>query len=298
MFRAIAVSVAVVAAGFLATVSQPAAPAFAAFHCMRIHAVMAGFNGNNNVQFVELRMNPGGQTVVAGHKLRFLDGSGVQQAEFTFPASVANGLVGDSILIATQEFNNLYSPGGNADFEFSLVNTTGTTTANQLNPVQGPNGKVIFEPLGTRGVPCPVAGPPIDSVAYGGGAVTADWGAKAVALPSPATLQGLRLGNLALTPTDNSTEYSLQPAHTAVSTTITSGLDTNFNFPRNNGRVLLQVVAPVSVGGIAVQPELPEAATATADDGTDAARNIALVGALSALAMAGAVVYQRRKRCT
>ncbi len=294
MFRAIAVSVAFVAAGFLAAVSQPAAPAFAAFHCMRIHAVMAGFNGNGNVQFVELRMNAAGQTILTGHKLQFFDSMGSQQAEFTFPAGVVNGSVGDSILVATQEFNNLYSPGGNADFEFSLANTTGTTTANRLNPVRGLNGKVIFGPAPNTG--CLASGPPIDSVVYGSGSVASDWGGKAVALPSPSTAQGLRLGNLALTPSDNSMEYSLQTVHTAVSTTITSGLDTNFAFPRNNGRTLLQVAAVPSVGGIAVQPQLPEAATAVADNGTDAARNIALAGVFAALAMTGAVVYQRRRR--
>ena len=34
---------------------------YAAFHCMRIHAVKAGFGGNPNVQYVELRMSVASQ---------------------------------------------------------------------------------------------------------------------------------------------------------------------------------------------------------------------------------------------
>ena len=35
--------------------------AYAAFHCMRIHAVLGGFAGADTIQFVELRMNAGGK---------------------------------------------------------------------------------------------------------------------------------------------------------------------------------------------------------------------------------------------
>src|SRR3990170_2534810 len=77
--------------------------AYAAFHCMRIHAIMAGFNGDNTIQYVELRMDTAGQSLVSGHQMKFYDAGGTLKATFTFPSSVTNGALGDSILIATKE---------------------------------------------------------------------------------------------------------------------------------------------------------------------------------------------------
>ena len=34
-------------------------PALAAVHCMRVYGVMAGFNGDTSIQYVELRMSLG-----------------------------------------------------------------------------------------------------------------------------------------------------------------------------------------------------------------------------------------------
>src|SRR3990170_3841734 len=91
----------------LAVLVQATQPAQATFHCMRIHAVMGGFNGSDAVQYVELRMNLSGQSFVQNRKARFYDGSGTLKAEFTFPATatVGNAFTGDSILIATAEYN-------------------------------------------------------------------------------------------------------------------------------------------------------------------------------------------------
>jgi hypothetical protein len=80
---------------------QSAQPADAAFHLMRIHAVMAGLNGDPQVQFVELRMCSSGQPFVSGHDLDFYDAVGTLKARFTFPGNVGNSNNGDSILIAT-----------------------------------------------------------------------------------------------------------------------------------------------------------------------------------------------------
>jgi hypothetical protein len=264
---------------------------------MRVHAVMAEFSGNDRVQFVELRMNADSQTLLSGHKLRFLDGSGVEQAEFTFPSNVANGLRGDSILIATQEFDTSYTPGGNADFVFSTANTTGTSTNIRQHPVQRPNGKVIFEPAATG---CSLSGPPVDSVAYGSGAVTGDWGggAKAVALPPLTTNQGLRLGNLALIPTNNSSEYTLQsPSSTTVAIPgTTMDLETDLRFPRTNGRTLLQV-GPVGVGGTVVEPEVAEAQASSAADGQSGKTTTVLGAAIVAfVTAAGGALYLKRRR--
>src|SRR5438105_308736 len=118
--------------------------ALANFHCMRIHAVMAGFDGNAKIQYVELRMDAGGQNFVGGHTMKFFDGSGLLKATFTFPASMpANASTGDSILIATTEFNANVT-GGMADFVFTNTNTTASNGGDAMHPIQGTNGKVEF----------------------------------------------------------------------------------------------------------------------------------------------------------
>jgi hypothetical protein len=284
---------AVAALMLVAAMSGSTRPAYAAFHCMRIHAVMHGFNGDENAQFVELRMNSSSQNFVAGHKLRFLDASGVQKAEFTFPGNVSAATTGSSILIASREFNDLYTPIGQADFEFNSQNTVGIDAT---TPVQGPGGKVIFEPLGTS---CLGAGPPIDSVAYGTGSVTADFGSKAVALPSPTTNQALRLNNLSLTPSNNSTEYTLETASTTTETIAVGNLTTDLRFPRNNARLLVAMTEP-PVGGTVVEPTAPEQQARLGSDG-DPHSVIVRIAAVTALILAaaagvGALEMRRRTR--
>jgi hypothetical protein len=210
---------------------------------------------------------------------------------------VSGGLTGDSILIGTSKFNDLYTPGGNSDFTFDLSNTNG---ADPLTPVQGPGGKVVF---GIPGELNCTSQQPLDSVAYGSGSVTADYGTKAVALPSPATFQGLRLSNLNLNVTNNSTEYSLQTASATTETILTGNLDDDFRFPRNNGRTLLAVVAPAaSVGGTVVEPDAPEqdALPITQGTGDDDAPIVPIVAVTAAVILSvtglGALELRRRGR--
>jgi hypothetical protein len=217
--------------------SQPAERALAAFHCMRIHAVMAGLNGNGNVQYVELRMNLSGQNLVGGHEIEFYDGSGVLKATFTFPSHVANGATGDSILIGTAEFDAIAN-GGGADFVFSQANTVAANGGDPLHPVQGPDGLVHFAPGHAN---CVFSGNPgeVDSVAYG--SATAYFGSAAPALADPSDDRALVLNNLNLAPSDNSTEYALAPVSTTTSSVAIGDLATDFDTPRNNGRVVLEV---------------------------------------------------------
>ncbi|MEX0800925.1 MAG: thrombospondin type 3 repeat-containing protein [Dehalococcoidia bacterium] len=228
---AIALAVAVVA-----LIGNGAPPASAAFHCMRVGAVMGGANGNADIQYVELRMNAGGQNLVGGHTIRFRDATGVAQVTFTFPTNVGGAAMGASILIATAEFDAVASV--NPDFLFSdgtvidpdtlmtvPSNTTGVGDRN--HPVQAPDGKVSFEEASTS---CLAAGPPVDSVAYGTGySGTVDYG-SAVNVDLPITgKQAIVVDNLGLTPDDNSMEYSLQTIPEPIPPP--SGPNT----PRNNG---------------------------------------------------------------
>lgn len=228
-----------------------ASVSYAAFHCMRIHAVKAGFGGNANVQYVELRMDAASQPLVAGHTIQFLDGSGTLKATFTFPANVTNAVAGDSILIATSEFNTI-ATGGAADFTFSNANTAGANGGDPLHPVQSPNGKVIW----AAGSANCVLTTPVDSVAFG--TAPADYGTAAPALPGVTDSRALRLSNLNTAPSNNSTEYALQPVATSSFTVAPANLPTDFSTPRNNGRVVLKLGAAgtSSVGGIATLPEI------------------------------------------
>jgi hypothetical protein len=271
--------------------------AYAAFHCVRIHAVAAGFNGNNKIQYVELRMDVGGQTFLAGHAIQFFDATGTLQATFTFPAgtippfntSVANGDVGDSVLIATSEFNSNVT-GGAADFTFSDANTTG---ADPLHPVQAPGGSVVW--AGPNAA-CATLMAPVDSVAYG--AAMATYGTAAAALPSPGTMQALRLSNLNSAPSNNSTEYALMNVSTSTFGVPMANLATDFTTPRNNSRTVLKLNVP-SVGGVADDPGLSAApdAAAPAGGGGQPWDAYAIAGGAVAAALAcgaGWYVYRRR----
>lgn len=269
----------------------------AAFHCMRIHAVMYGFNTDNNIQYVELRMNTGGQTLVSGQKLRFFDSAGTLKAEFTFPANVTNGSTGDSILIATSEFNAA-ATGGTANFVFSGANTVGSNGGDPLHPVQGPNGKVRFAP-GTDSCDGNFTVDPgdVDSVAYG--TATADWTAAAAALPSPSDNRALRLNNLAFDPVNNSTEYALNPVSAATFSVAPANLATDMATPRNNGRTVLRLGPPPTVGGVSTDPAVRETSPLAASD--DGGTEMTLWIALAALALTGtagatgALVWIRRR---
>jgi hypothetical protein len=262
----------------------------AAFHCIRIHAVMGGFNGNNNVQYVELRMDVGGQTALFGHKIQFFDASGTLKAEFTFPTMAWDGTLGTSVLVGTSELNS-YATGGAADLTFA-GNTVGINGGHPLHPVQLPGGYVVWANTGPNcnGMP----GPVVDSVAYG--SATGIFGTAAPALPATGTSQALRLSNLNTMPMDNSMEYSLQNVSTTaftVSAVSPNNLPTDLSTPRNNRHkvLLLSAPAPPRVGGVA---ELPDPATARVGAAGEAAGGghtfaylIAAAAAVVAAAAAG-----------
>ena len=230
----------VAALSLLATLSS-SQPAFAAFHLIRIHAVMAGLNGDNTIQFVELRMCAVGQPFVATHTLKFYDSAGALKATFTFPSSVSNSSLGESILIATAEYNTasvgpgMGGSGGDADFVFSMANTAGSNGGDPLHPVQDINGKVRFADQQSDGCDTNITNTvgDADSVAYG--TATADFVSAAPALPSPSDNQALRESNLA-GPTNNSTDYSLQVMSTVSKTVAAANLPTDLDTPRNNAR--------------------------------------------------------------
>jgi len=196
-------------------------------------------------------MDAVGQAFVAGHTIHFYDGANVLKATFTFPSNVANSNLGESVLIGTSEFNTL-TAGGDADFTFTALNTTGSNGGNPLHPVQASGGRIHFASGSDNCDPDFIVGPgEADSVAYGTAA--AHFGTAASPLPVPSTNQALRIGNLSTTPTNNSTEYSLQAVSGSTFAVAPANLATDFSTPRNNGRTVLQITSP-AVGGVAVDP--------------------------------------------
>jgi hypothetical protein len=284
--------------------------AYAAFHCIRIHAVMGGFNGDNNIQYVELRMDAAGQTVLHTHQIEFFNAGGTLKATFTFPpgtfpfdVSVANGAVGDSVLIATQEFyDNVGVAPGPSDFTFTTSNTTAATPSLQKHPVQVPGGSVVW-----AGPPnpffCAVGGMvPVDSVSYGGG--SGAFPPAAPALPTLGTNQVLRLSNLNTKPLNNLAEYGMTLSTvSAIALDASAHLVTNpldplsLATPRNNSRTVLKLTVP-AVGGVAEEPNLaavPDKAQQSAGDSPSwPGYTIAGVAAAAMACGAGWYMYRRR----
>ncbi|MEX0749422.1 MAG: hypothetical protein WD359_01320 [Dehalococcoidia bacterium] len=291
-------SVALVIA-FVVLAASPSRTAFAAFHCMRIHAVMHGYQGNNAVQYVELRMNMSSQNFLAGHKIEFFDAGGTVKATFTFPAgspSVPNGALGDSVLIATSEFVP-YANGGAPDFTFSGANTVGVNGGDPLHPVQGANGLVHFARLNDNCDVGAVAGPgEVDSLAYG--SATAHFGSAAATLPSPADTRALRLEALTTVPSANDAEYELAAVSLTTFGVAPGSLASNLETPRNNGRTVLRLQAPTSVGGV-VEPAGSEAVAPISSGSNDDGRPwrgyaYGALAALLALAATGGFLRWRR----
>ena len=81
--------------------------ALATFHENEISKVMVGFNGNTQIQAVELKMLSAGQNLVSGCVLRTYDANGVligTLGTFSSNLNSANALAGRKILFATHAF--------------------------------------------------------------------------------------------------------------------------------------------------------------------------------------------------
>ncbi len=188
----------VLAAVIVGLLAQPQ-PASAAFHWMRVYAVMGGADGNANIQYVELRMADPGQIFVSATEICFFDAAGDPWARFSFPGSVANGVDEASILIGTTtpapgvNFDSSWA-AGSPDFSFA-GNTTGIAVgADPEHPVVPGSGKVAF---GQADANCNFLSL-VDSVAYGSSYTgTVDFGSK---FPSDLPTAGTQALKLAVSP--------------------------------------------------------------------------------------------------
>jgi hypothetical protein len=146
--------------GTYALVSSLApSPAHATFHLMQITKVMAGFEGDEAIEAVEMEMLADGQNLVDNTFLRVYNAAGVPGATLgTFNGNIAVGLTGRKVLIATMKFKQRF----------------GITPDLQINAgIPGTTGQVAFEAVGCM----------VNALAYGNVTVPVNGPTSAPRLP-------------------------------------------------------------------------------------------------------------------
>ena len=152
----------------LAMTLRPAGPASAVVHLAEVHEVMVGFNGDPDVQFIEINMRLGAQNITTLATLASFDSSGTfidadagttgDQPLITFPNNVPNSGAEIRWIVGTTEFET--ASGITADFVISASPGLPTTV-----------GMVcLFEAL--RDFTNPFQS--VDCISYGGASFTGD----------------------------------------------------------------------------------------------------------------------------
>jgi len=82
-----------------------ALPAGASFHLMQIEQVIGGVNGDVTAQAIQLRMRSAGQNLVGQARIKVRDAAGANPITLIdMTTSVANGAIGDRVLLVTTPF--------------------------------------------------------------------------------------------------------------------------------------------------------------------------------------------------
>jgi hypothetical protein len=103
--------------GVLAALAAPR-PAAALFHIAVINEVMTSYDGDPNVQFVEIKMLMGGQTITTNSVLAAFNAAGVYQGDIlVVGADLPNGGANKTWLMGTTAFET--ASGIQVDFEFT-----------------------------------------------------------------------------------------------------------------------------------------------------------------------------------
>jgi hypothetical protein len=186
----------------LVTVAPPRHAAAASdFAGMSISELGAGFVNDANVQFVELRLDAGGQTNLANTRLTAFDKDGVATLLLLTPNGVANGASGRHVLYATTDFQT----------------ATGVAPDFVIPPgVVSPKGMICWGAPGSDSPPDPsswdLAKPEsyTDCVAYGGygGTTRPSSGAPTTLGPGDGT-QSLTRDKNTSTAGNNATDFVL-----------------------------------------------------------------------------------------
>lgn len=93
------------------------APARASFHLMQIEQVIAGVDGDNTLQAIQLRMRSSFQNLVQNSRLVVWDATGANPIVVSSPSSsVLNQGAGVRVLIASAGFSGATDPAASVDF--------------------------------------------------------------------------------------------------------------------------------------------------------------------------------------
>jgi Calx-beta domain len=96
--------------------------AHATFHLMQIEQVIGSVDGDTTAQAIQLRMRTAGENFVSGGKLVVFDAAGLNPITVVDPVSnVANGAVGDHVLIASATFPGHTMPAAVPDFTMANI---------------------------------------------------------------------------------------------------------------------------------------------------------------------------------
>jgi hypothetical protein len=205
-------------------------PAYATFHLVNITKVMVGFNGNTNIQAVELKMVLGGQNLVSGVELSSYDGAGNKVGTLgTFAANLPNSLSGDNILCATALFRDTFGITPDLLIAPGLLVTS---------------GQVLFEK------PSPLC--TVNSVAYGDVPTPLPSSGPSSAAPLPA--QGAAV--LVRTVDDATAPSCPLSENSGARMVLRTGSPTNPIVFRNNARTTVNVFSTVT-GTNGAPPVLP-----------------------------------------
>lgn len=135
-------------------------PARAAFHLIEFSRILTGWNGDDAVQAVELRMLTSGQNIVGGGQIKAYDAAGNLLGTLgTFGGNVSNGSADARLLCATAAFQTAF--GITADLTITAGLPVGT-------------GQVSFEEAGCF----------VNGIAYGAVTVPKNGSTSAAAVPS------------------------------------------------------------------------------------------------------------------
>jgi Calx-beta domain len=118
--------------------------AHATFHLMQIEQVIGSVNGDTTAQAIQLRMREAGQNFVSGGKLVVYDAAGLNPITLVDPmTNVANGAVGDHVLIASANFPSYTTPMAVPDFTMTNLIPTSYFAAGSLT-WQGDGGRIYW----------------------------------------------------------------------------------------------------------------------------------------------------------
>jgi hypothetical protein len=123
------------ACGLIAVLSVLAlqSTAYATFHLMQIEQVILSVGGDTTAQAIQLRMRAVGQNFVSGGKLVVFDAAGQNPITVLDVATnVANGAVGDHVLITSATFPSHTTPMAVPDFTIANLIPTGYFAAGSL----------------------------------------------------------------------------------------------------------------------------------------------------------------------